>query len=79
MKEGEIDEKKTNMETVIFTKRKEMMNMDKLIGGAGFILMMIGVALMDSESVAIPMAMTILGLALIYAMSHDGVDFHKRK
>lgn len=79
MKEGEIDEKKTNMETVIFTKRKEMMNMDKLIGGAGFILMMIGVALMDSESVAIPMAMTIIGLALIYAMSHDGVDFHKRK
>ena len=53
--------------------------MDKLIGGAGFILLMIGVALMDSESVAIPMAMTIIGLALIYAISHESVDFHKRK
>lgn len=39
--------------------------MDKLLGGSGFTIMMLGAAGMDSESMIIPIVIVVVGLIML--------------
>lgn len=53
--------------------------MDKLLGGAGFTLLMLGGGSMDSGSMIAPVFMVIAGLVLLTASAKESGEFRKRK
>ena len=53
--------------------------MDKLLGGIGFVLLMLGAAGMDSPSLLAPMVMLIIGAVLIRVAAYESGDIRKRK
>lgn len=50
-----------------------------VIGGIGFISLLLGMAGMDSESVIIPIAMIMVGLALVSVYSKFYDEFYTEK
>ena len=53
--------------------------MDKLFGGIGFVLLILGAAGMDSPSLLAPVVMVIIGAVLIRVAAYESGDIRKRK